>query len=145
MAPLSTAWLIFTLLSFHMQYSQETSSSQQRGKKKQKNMRIKCACSCLCVLFFTHALESQKTTNQQTNEWQTHQKRLEMDVGNKGRCIKGCECCLEGQEISVLTHSRRDTECWSLTVCPSLFSFFPGRLITGTHNVSNAQDANFTE
>lgn len=68
-----------------------------------------------------------------------------MDVGNKGRCIKGCECCLEGQEISVLTKSRRDTECWSLTVCPSLFSFSPGRLITDSHNVSDAQDAHFTE
>lgn len=29
-------------------------------RKNKKKHRRKCACSCLCVLFFTHALESQK-------------------------------------------------------------------------------------
>jgi len=44
-----------------MQYSQETSSSQKKKKKQEEKV-------CARVLFFTHALESQKTTNQQTNK-----------------------------------------------------------------------------
>ncbi len=63
----------------------------------------------------------------------------------RGLVYKECECCLEDQEISILAHIRRDTERWSLTVRPFLLSFSLGKLITDTHNVSDAQDAHFIE
>jgi len=67
-----------------------------------------------------------------------------MDAGNKGRCIKDVNAALKARRFP-FSLIARDTERWSFTLRPSLLSFSPGRLITDTHNVSDAQDVHFTE
>lgn len=81
MAPLSTAWLIFTVLPFHIQYSPEMSSPRQ------KILRREHACARLCELYLllllTRALEPQSTTNSQKHRWQAHLKEAVAEKGDQ--------------------------------------------------------------